>query len=783
MRIGFIQKVGLVLLVPVCGALLTIGIFSYYLASSSLDEHIINVAGRQRMLSQRIFAYTSLVYSGDEKYRIKLQDSIKLFDDSMHTLESGGNAMGRELPAAPERVHDDIQQAKSLWMKLKKEILFIAVQPTGTSGITETFASVKENINLLTVYSDHVVTAFENASQRRQKTMLNVIIVVAIADILLLIMGVLVTRRYVAERSRNEQALIASEKEWRQTFDAIPDLVSLHDSNFRILRANKALADFVDVKPEELIGKHCYEIFHHTDQPHENCPLVKTLSTKRATTENIDDPHIGIPLQITTSPVLDDEGEVVASVHVASDISERRNYEERLQRLANMDTLTGLPNRALFFDRLKQGIIHARRQQHSLAILFLDLDQFKNINDTLGHVMGDDLLKDVADCLKKCVRSGDTVARHGGDEFVILLSDIRYKEDAALVAQKMIDSLIRPFVENDHQLFISASIGISIYPDDGEDDLSLIRHADMAMYRAKDMGRNNFQFYQQDMGDRASERLAMESSLRKALQNKEFMLFYQPKMDLTTGRICGVEALIRWQHPERGMILPGQFIPLLEETNMICSVGQWVLHEACQQQKRWQESGLPELTIAVNLSARQFVNVDLPAQVLEILENTGLDPRLLELEITESILMEHKKTVITALHDLNAMGIQLSIDDFGTGYSSLNYLKRFPIHTLKIDRSFINDLPHDHDDVAITLAVIAMAKNLNLKVVAEGVETSEQLTFLIEHRCDEIQGYYISEPVPAEKLTRMLEQDKADTDAGKDNESNNIHIFKKQKFE
>jgi len=439
----------------------------------------------------------------------------------------------------------------------------------------------------------------------------------------------------------------------------------------------------------------------------------------------------------------------------------RRQAEERVRHLAHYDELTGLANRNMFSQILDHALAQARRSGKPLATLFIDLDRFKNINDTLGHEAGDHVLKDVAQRLRECLRDNDTVGRLGGDEFVVMIEDLPQLVYVATVAQKIIDAVAKPFLLNQQDFHLTASIGISTYPADGEDMQSLLKNADIAMYRAKEQGRNNYQFYSAQMNVHSVERLALESSLRGALERKEFVLHYQPKIDIASGRVTGMEALIRWQRPGMGMIPPMQFIPLAEETGLIVPIGAWVLRTACAQARTWHDQGLPSLRVSVNLSARQFNHEHLLQDVERVLKETGLDGNFLELEITESMVMSDPERAVKLLHKLKKMGISISIDDFGTGYSSLSYLKRFPIDCVKIDRSFIKDLPGDDDDAAIAQAIIALAHGLKLGVVAEGAETAAQMDFLRAHRCDEVQGYYFAKPMPAHEFDDWMRKQAA----------------------
>ncbi len=444
-----------------------------------------------------------------------------------------------------------------------------------------------------------------------------------------------------------------------------------------------------------------------------------------------------------------------------SDITEIKSYRERLEHQASHDALTGLANRSLLYDRLRQAIAHAERQRHGVAVVFLDLDNFKYLNDSLGHSAGDELLKIMAYRLKACVREGDTVVRLGGDEFVLVLVDQARAESVSQVVRRVLEKTSEPYFLAGRELNTSASVGVSLYPQDGTDAETLLKNADAAMYRAKAEGRNNFHFFTAEINAALNERVALEHDLRQALERGEFRLDYQPKVELASGRLIGAEALLRWRHPQHGQLSPARFIPVAEETGLIVPLGEWVLRAACTQAQQWRARGLELSTVSVNISARQFRSRELVGQIAAVLEQTGLPASCLDLEITESLMMENVEELIARLRALKDLGVQLSVDDFGTGYSSLNYLKQFPVDRLKIDRSFVCDIASDRGDAAIVQAVIQLGHVLGLVVTAEGVETSEQLTFLRRHGCDEGQGFYFSKPLPPEQFEELLRKEGA----------------------
>ena len=470
------------------------------------------------------------------------------------------------------------------------------------------------------------------------------------------------------------------------------------------------------------------------------------------------------------------DGSVVRLYGTVQDITERKNAEEKMHYLAMYDALTGLPNRQFFQEQLEHAVLRAQRSGSHFGVMFIDLDRFKRIYDTLGHATGDMLLREVSMRLGGCVRGGDVVARESsdpgyqaareiqagrvarlaGDEFTVTLDTLKSPQDAARVAQRILAEMSRPFMLNGNEVVVTASVGIAIFPQDGEQASVLLKNADAAMYQAKELGKNTYHFFAGDMNSAAVEKLKMESELRHALERNELLLHYQPKVDARSGRITGVEALMRWQHPERGLVPPGVFIPVAEETGLIVAMGEWVLEEACRQKKIWRDAGLPGIDMAINLASPSFRKTDLVERVADTLTRYGVPPTELCLEATESILMRDADVAMVTLNRLRDLGVKLSIDDFGTGYSSLSYLRRFPINQLKIDRSFVNEVTSCPDDAAIIAAIVSLARTLKLEVVAEGVETADQMRRLIEQGCRIMQGFYFSKPLTSEDLTRLL---------------------------
>jgi diguanylate cyclase (GGDEF)-like protein/PAS domain S-box-containing protein len=554
----------------------------------------------------------------------------------------------------------------------------------------------------------------------------------------------------ISERKQSEEKLRLAEK----VFDNITDGVVVADSSGIILAVNPAFTRITGYGEPEALGK-TPKILMSGSQ---DASFYKDIWSELLTTDfyhgevwNCRKNGERYLESLTISTVRDQAGQPTHFVGVFSDTTLIKQSQERLKHQAHHDALTGLPNRMLFNDRLKHALQRNGRENLHVAVLFIDLDRFKNVNDTLGHQVGDELLKQVSSALSASVREGDTLARLGGDEFILLLEKVDGQHGAAVVAEKLLAVLEQPFIIAGHELFITCSIGISLFPQDGDDLHLLIRNADVAMYQAKGRGRNSYRFYEQEMAEEGVQRLRMENLLRRSLDHGEIFLNYQPQVDIETGNLTGVEALVRWQHPELGLVSPISFIPIAEECGYISQLGKWVLDEACRQMIRWQQGGLHVPKIAVNLSVKQFERGSIVSMVADILAETGLEPQRLQLEVTESLIM-NTGDAFRFINDLYSIGVGLAIDDFGTGYSSLAYLRQLPVQTLKIDRSFIKDIPADPNDEAIAIAIIQLGKSLNLSVIAEGVETKEQAAFLLMHGCHHAQGYFYGRPVLPQEL-------------------------------
>jgi diguanylate cyclase (GGDEF)-like protein/PAS domain S-box-containing protein len=571
--------------------------------------------------------------------------------------------------------------------------------------------------------------------------------------------------RNMIERKTAKEVLFREKELAQVTLNSIGDGVISTDISGNVTYLNEVAEHITGWSRKDASGRPFSEVLRIIDaSTREPCRDPMELAMRQDKTVGLTANCILIrrdghetEIEDSAAPIHDREGRIAGSVIVFQDVSAVRAVAHRMSHLAQHDALTDLPNRMLLTDRITQAISSAHRNGRTLAVLFLDLDGFKQVNDSLGHAIGDELLRSVANRLAACVRHSDTVSRLGGDEFVVLLSEVTNAGDAAISVKKILTALTAPHRVAQHEVAVTASIGLSIYPTDGQDVETLIKNADLAMYQAKQSGRNNYLFFKASMNARFADRQYLEQDLRYALERKEFELHYQPKIDLKTGAITGAEALLRWQHPDRGLVSPLQFVHIAEECGLILPIGQWVLRQACQQARAWQDAGVRAIPVAVNVSSVEFRREEFINNVWTILKDTRLEPRYLELELTESVLMQNVESTACTLKALKDMGATLAVDDFGTGYSSLSYLSRFPTDALKIDRSFVHEITSDTGDAIIVSAVIDMGKNLKQRVIAEGVETGDQLAFLKTHGCDEGQGHYLSRPVVAQQFAKLLE--------------------------
>jgi diguanylate cyclase (GGDEF)-like protein/PAS domain S-box-containing protein len=568
----------------------------------------------------------------------------------------------------------------------------------------------------------------------------------------------------VIERAAITEALFAEKERAEVTLNSIGDAVISTDLEGRVTYLNLVAERLTGWHLHEAMGLPLEEVFRIIDaDTRTTTPNPMAMATERNVTVGLPPACILIRrdgvetvIEDSSAPIHDRRGQVTGAVMVFHDVSTARALTLKLAYIAQHDPLTGLPNRALLKDRLDQSISNARRHHTAMAMLYLDLDRFKHINDSQGHLVGDQLLQTVALRLTECVRATDTVCRLGGDEFVILLFEVTHTQDAAVIAEKILRSIRMPQLLGDQEMHVTASIGIVVHPGDGTGAEALLQNADSAMYEAKNRGRNNYQFYRSELNSSASERLSIESDLRQAIERREFELHYQPIMNLRTGAVAGVEALLRWQHPALGLVLPDRFISIAEESGLIVPIGHWVLREACGQAKSWQEAGFSNLRLAVNISTVELRSKEFVAGVRAILSATDFDPQRLELELSEAFLMQDSKSTAIVLGAIKGLGVSLALDDFGTGYSSLSYMRRFPIDTLKVDRSFVHDLTMDAGDASVVSAIINMGRSLHMRVVAEGVEAEDQLEFLTQQGCSEAQGQHFSRPLTAAEFAEWI---------------------------
>jgi diguanylate cyclase (GGDEF)-like protein/PAS domain S-box-containing protein len=710
-----------------------------------------------------------VLYTGDVKYLEPYNLAIVQIEQHINNVAQSTADNPRQQARIPEL--RSLSEAKLA--ELGQTIsLYFSNHPDEAKALVmsdEGFVEMKKIHNLI-AQMEQEETSLESLRTLRLQASIRVTIAsIYLAGVLGSLCLILLAYFILLEMNLRERHLheIWRREEWfRVTVDSIGDAVICTDSQSNITLLNLVAERLTGWSQPEANGRAMDEIFRLVDPTTREVianPMEKAIKLNR--TGHLPpncvlirrDGH-EIFIEDSASPIHNRQGEITGSVIVFRDVTTARALSEQIRHASEHDFLTDLPNRLLLNDRLGQAIALAQRHKGHVAVLLLDLDGFKHINDSLGHLVGDKLLESVAHRLLACIRTPDTVSRQGGDEFVLVLQEVQGPEDAAVTARRVLKAVSKAHSIDEHNLFVTASIGVSMYPADGLNAESLLKNADTAMYQAKDNGRQCCKFFEPAMNIRAVERQTIEEDLRYALERNEFTLDYQPKIDIGTGIITGVEALIRWMHPIRGRVPPLKFIQVAEDSGLILPIGDWVLRKACAQARAWVDQGLPFTTMAVNVSAPQFRNEHFLEGVFAALAETGLDPGSLELELTESVLMQQPELAASILKKLRDKGVTVSVDDFGTGYSSLSYLKKLPLDILKIDQSFIRKLSENPDDAAIAVAIISMGQSLNLRVIAEGVESAEDLEFLRKHGCDEAQGFYFSRPVPPEEFARLLGQ-------------------------
>lgn len=709
----------------------------------------------------------------DIKYFSEYTEKILIVDDEKLHLHSLGELLVQN--------GHNIEAVNSGQMAIEKlrsntiGILLLDLNMDGISGdeVMDFIGENKINTTIIVVSGESSFEAAENALRHGAYDYIRK--PYCIENLLNSVNNAIKKRQLEFDNLAMQTKLKESEKLHRYIVNKSPDIIYMLDAEGRFTFVNKRLESLLGFKKQEILGRHYTEIIHKDDQSKAQFTFNERRTHNRGSMnmelrlkckDDDDGKYFNtrvLPIEINAVGVYSDSllnrknnKKFIGTYGIARDISDRIQAEEIIRFQAYHDMLTRLPNRTLLKDRLNQAISQAKRHNSKLAVLFLDLDRFKVVNDTLGHMIGDQLLQAVSMRLKKCVREGDTLARIGGDEFTLLLPEVHDHTDSEHVAQKIISALHTPFSIDGHEFFVSTSIGIAHYPDDGHTMEALIKHADIAMYHIKGNGKNGYQFYADNMNEVYSRHMSLENDIRRALQDNQFRIVYQPQINIETGEIFAMEALIRWEHPRRGTIVPCEFISLAEETGLIQPIGEWVLRNACKDLQHWRAAGLTTVRIAVNLSANQLEDDNIVETVINILDEHDIPSHKLEIEITENILMKDIENGINKLNQLSRHGVKIAIDDFGTGYSSLNYLKKLPIDTLKIDRSFIHDMENNDEDSSIIRAIIAMAKGLNLNIISEGVETREQLEQLKKWRCENMQGFLFSRPIKEADAMNIL---------------------------
>jgi diguanylate cyclase (GGDEF)-like protein/PAS domain S-box-containing protein len=697
---------------------------------------------------------TVLIVDDDARLRHSVRDLLLAYGFRCHSADSGG-------------------QALEMLSEREIDIMLLDLNMPGMDG-QQVMVQAAERFPETAVIVLSGETTFESATEALRRGALDFLRKPCAPDELYRVLNSVLHKRDLEHEVQvMQRRLEASEQRYRFIVDNSPDIIYMLDEKGRFSFVNERIGSLLGYSREELLGRHHLGLVHPEDREKARFAFAERRTGRRASTNvelrllchdrRLPYRHLesrSIPVELSAIGIYSDskDGVYRGTYGVLRDISERKRAEELITFQLHHDLLTKLPNRALFQDRLELALSRARRNQSLLAVMYLDMDRFKVINDSLGHLAGDRLLQVVASRLRSCLRGSDTLARVGGDEFNLLLPDIAGRDDAAMIARKILDQLKAPVVIDGYEVFVSFSIGIALYPEDGKSMNELVKNADMAMYHIKGRGKNGFEFFSDNMKGIFRQQATIESGIRTALKERQFELYFQPQVDICSGRVWGMEALIRWHHPERGVILPDEFVPVAEETGLITEIGDWVLEEACRELREWQRGGFPEAVLAINLSAAQLVQADFESGILEALKRNGLSGDRLELEITENVLMQEMDQAASRLQLLAAQGVRIAVDDFGIGYSSLGYLQALPLHTLKIDRSFISDIQSPDDRSSIVTAIFAMARELELEVVAEGVENEEQAAYLRRLHCSRAQGFLLGYPVTAEKARALLQR-------------------------